>query len=61
MRRVSIRDTRSQGKNKRRVCDYIQMDDGTEKIEFKIGNQRPTITVEDFLRQLNTARSIDQR
>lgn len=37
------------------------MDDGTEKIEFKIGNQRPTITVEDFLRQLNTARSIDQR
>lgn len=61
LKRVPIRDPHSLGKNKQRICDYIRMDDGTEKIEFKDGKQKPTISVDDFLMQLNTARATAQR
>lgn len=55
MKRYDIRDPRSGGKIKRKICEYILLDDGTETLQFKDGKQRPTITLADFLSQIRSA------
>lgn len=60
MIRVEIRDSKSHKKVKPRFCDYVKRDDETEVVETKDGDHYKTISVDDLLKQLNTARAIDQ-
>ena len=38
MKEIDIRDPRSKGRIKTKICNYIKTDDGTELLEFKYLN-----------------------
>jgi hypothetical protein len=52
MKEIDIRDPRSKGRIKRKICNYIKTDDGTELLEFNANfpgfynsmSKNPTIT-----------------
>lgn len=56
MKEIDIRDPRSKGRIKRKICNYIKTDDGTELLEFKYQRIRRTILVDDFLNEVMQAR-----
>lgn len=58
MRRVPIRDSRSEQEVKPRVLDYVWNDDGTEFIEIKDRHTKATRTIllSDFIKQVRDAR-----
>lgn len=56
LKRVIIRDRRSNKKVKPRIFDYIQKEDGTEWLETKDDKTIKTILLNDFLNQLEEAR-----
>lgn len=56
MKEIDIRDPRSKGRIKTKICNYIKIDDGTELLEFKYQRIRRTILVDDFLNEVMQAR-----
>lgn len=56
MKEIDIRNPRSTGRIKTKICNYIKTDDGTELLEFKYQRIRRTILVDDFLNEVMQAR-----
>lgn len=55
MLKRDIRNPKSSGKIKQKICNFIRTDDGVELLEFKYGNVRRTILALDFLNEMRKA------
>lgn len=55
MTKADIRNPRSEGKVKQKICAYIKMDDGREVLEFKDGGRMKRILVPDFIEEVKKA------
>lgn len=55
MQLIDIRNPKSPGKIKQKICAFIRKDDGTEILEFKDGGRKKTILLPDFIKEVKKA------